>query len=309
MRTINATFPALAMWALAACYNTNGLVNGGLVCGANASCPDGYTCKQEVNGSVGHCWKNGTGPDAGSVADVAAKPDVAACTAATPPYGPFATCSANQPIPNSTCDPICQSGCPCNRRCVLDEQTNTSFVCESAAPTTTSFVPPLGSCEADPRSCAPGSVCVDDSVCKHLCYKTCRGDQDCGTGSRCTASTIVDNNNQPVKNLFFCSPPTEACNPVGTAGCVTARSGFKCVFLAGMTGVAKDDATVCDCSSLHTVAVGQKCESSPDDCQAGAVCVSGTCHTICSLKGSTGGCSGSGGCTPIYGSTTYGYCR
>jgi hypothetical protein len=133
---------------------------------------------------------------------------------------------------------------------------------------------------------------------------------DCGSNSsRCTASTIVDASNLAVNNLFFCSPPIETCNPTGSAACGTARTNFNCVFLAGLTGVANTDSTVCDCSTLHYNTVGKACASVPDDCQPGSVCVNGTCHTVCNLKGSGSPCVNGGGCNPIYNSLNYGYCR
>jgi hypothetical protein len=316
MRKPNAITLGLAAIALADCYNTNGLTNGGLVCSADGSCPTGYTCQIDQGiGSAGHCWKNGTyRADAGNqdVSSPISDASPAACMAATPPFGPLAGCES-QAVPNSTCDPVCQSGCPCYHRCVINEQTNTTFQCEETAQSATAaFVAPMHSCAADTSRCAPGSVCVADDTCGHLCYRTCRVNQDCGSSSRCTASSIVDSNNQPVKNVYFCSPPIETCSPVGAATCNSGISGFKCVFLSGLTTGNTDAATVCDCSSQHTKAVGQKCTSLPDDCQAGSVCVgtgqTATCHSVCSLL-APGGCPGTSACTPIYGSTTYGYCR
>jgi hypothetical protein len=319
IKTLECALGLFALLALVGCYNTNNIKNGGLVCGTGSSCPSGFACRNDGPvGSAGHCWKNGAVLDAG-----ANNPDTAglkqdadqgsACTlaGATPPFGPFATCSPNQPIPGSTCDPICQGNCPCNHRCVLDDLTNTTFICEASAPAPgTTFVQPLGACNSPNLGlCAPGSVCINDPVCQNLCYKTCRTDQDCDANSRCTASTIVDATNQPVKNLLFCSPPVETCNPTGFASCGTPRTGFNCVFLAGLTGVANTDSTVCDCSSLHSQAVGQTCASVPDDCKPGAVCVNGTCHLSCNQKLSGAVCTNGGGCNPIYGSQTYGYCR
>ncbi len=313
-KTLEFALGLSALLALAGCYNTNSLTNGGLVCGKDGSCPSGFRCVSDGPvGTAGHCWKNGTGPDAGAASDATgatadAQP-VAACTAAqaTPPYGPFAVCSANRPIPNSTCDPVCQAGCPCNHRCILNDQTNSSFDCEaSAPPANTVFKNPLEACNgSDTELCAPGSVCIPDNLCGNLCYKLCRTDEDCGGNSRCTTSTIVVGD-QPVSNVLFCSPPIETCNPVGAAACSPARTDFNCVFLAGLTGIGNTDNTVCDCSTLHYNALGTSCSPTPDDCQPGLVCVNGTCHAVCNLSGTTAGCSA---CTAIYGSKSYGYCR
>jgi hypothetical protein len=34
-----------------------------------------------------------------------------------------------------------------------------------------------------------------------------------------------------------------------------------------------------------------------------------TCHSVCNLKASGSACTNGGGCTPLYGSQNYGYCR
>ncbi len=298
-----------ALLAMAGCYKTDDVKNGGLVCGTGGTCPSGFTCRNDGQvGAAGHCWRNGTPADAGTND---AEPGSICAVAPASGLGPFTNCSASQPIPNSTCDPICQAGCPCNHRCVLDDQTNTSFICEATeVPANTTFVQPVGACNSPATSlCAPGSVCIYDDLCQNICYKTCRNDLDCDSNSRCTASTIVDAANQAVKNLFFCSPPIESCNPTGSALCAKAQSNFNCVFLAGLTGVGNTDSTVCDCSSLHYVAVGQSCTTSPDDCAPGSVCVNGACHTVCSLKAASSACPNGGGCSAVYGSQNYGYCR
>lgn len=308
-KTIGCALGLSALLVLVSCYNTNSIKNGGLVCGKGASCPSGFAC---VNDSpTGHCWKNGVVPDAG-----AGSP---ACTvgSAPAPYGPFATCSANLQIPNSTCDPVCQDGCPCNHRCVLDDNTNTSFICEASAPPAgTAFVQPLGACNGpNVGLCAPGSVCISDDLCQNLCYKTCRTDQDCDGTSRCAATGIQTGTDptQTLANLNFCSPPVEACDPTGSATCGTGRANFNCVFLAGLTGTVDADSTVCDCSTFHDKVLGQLCSLLPDDCRPGLVCVgtagSATCHRVCNLQGSGSACLAGGGCTQLYNSKSYGYCR
>lgn len=288
------------------CYNTNNVQNGGLVCGANDACPEGFVCFHDGQpGQGGHCYRKGSTPTDAST-------NGTACTLGAPPFGPFATCSAAVTYPNSTCDPVCQSGCPCDHRCVLDPATYGSFMCEAASSKGASFVPPLGTCnQTGAASCAPGSVCVADNVCPSLCYKTCRGDDDCPGDTFCSTTGIVDKNGDVVRNLGLCTPPIEACNPTGTAACATARPGFSCVFLAGMIGVATTDRTICDCATLHYRKVGETCSTLPlpDDCQPGSACVSGVCRTLCNLRGSSTGCTNGGSCTAIYGSAQYGYCR
>lgn len=266
--------------ALLGCYNTSSVENGGLACSSDNKCPDGFACQS------GRCWKGSAGGDPGT------------CTA---PLGPVTGCSADVPV-GSSCDPVCQNGCGC-RRCVLSSDAS-GFVCETtAAPS--SFVSPLGTCQ-DADACAPGSVCIADDVCPNLCYKTCRSDSDCPFSSHCTKTGLTDASGSTlVEGVYFCSPPAESCSPLGSATCTDAKAGFNCVFLAGLTGVATTDATVCDCATLHSVKVGQACVSSPDNCQPGAVCVNGKCHTVCSQSTS---CSNGSKCASIYSSKQYGYC-
>ena len=283
--------------------------------------PTGFAvCRTHPAGK--HCWRNGTGPDAaggtgGSPDTLGGKQDgaVIKSDAANPsvcpaPFGPFPGCQAGAAIGVSTCDPVCQSGCACDRRCVLNTDTYASFLCEATALAPTSFIAVQGTCNgASSANCAPGSVCISDDVCPWTCFKTCRKDVDCPTNSRCSAVTLYDKNTQPVPNVFLCTPPTEGCNPSGAASCTTARTGFNCVFLAGLTGVANTDSTLCDCKTLHTEAVGASCTTVPDNCQPGAVCVDGTCRQICDKRASGSACPSGGGCNTIYGSTSYGYCR
>jgi hypothetical protein len=314
-KTVGIWLGLVAVVAAGGCYNTLNITNGGLVCGPNDACPEGFHCVKDSQ--AGHCWKNGTGPDAGGTAsDTASGTTDAvgplACTIAnaTPLFGPFPAdkCSpVDQPAPGS-CDPVCQAGCPCDRRCVLSS-TYDSFQCEASPQNPSTFVDVQQTCTGSrSESCAPGSVCINDDVCPWLCFRTCRKDLDCGTNSRCSALGILDLSSNPVANVYLCTPPIESCNPSGAASCATARAELGCVFLAGLTGIATTDATVCDCRTTHTGAVGAACSTLPDDCQPGAVCVDGTCRQICDRGASGTACPGLGVCSPIYDSTRYGYC-
>jgi hypothetical protein len=326
MTKTSAAFGILAGLCLAACYNTKDVKNGGLVCAPDNACPEGFTCiKDGLPGQAGHCYRNGTGPTDASTSPadkpdatpdtLPPRPDVAnpaACTVATPPFGPFAGCSVPSSLPGSAsaCDPVCQSGCACDRRCVVEEKTLGSFVCEAAPQAPSTFVPVLSDCSGERwSSCAPGSICVGDEVCPSLCYKACRGDEDCPRGSLCSLNTLLDLRGQPVSGLALCTPPAETCNPTGAASCATPRDNFNCVFQAGQTGVATDT-TICDCRTLHDKKLGAACRPDPDDCEPGLVCVANVCRQICELAG-TGAtaCSGISRCTSVFGSSKYGYCR
>jgi hypothetical protein len=306
----NAALVCLA-W-LAGCYNTQKVQNGGLVCGQNDSCPDGFTCvKNGLATQPGHCWKNGTGPDASGAVPKTDVAPPAACTVASGKFGPFASCVPELPGTGSTCDPVCQSGCPCERRCVLNQDTWAGFDCETRPPVPASFVPIQGDC-TDPRAadCEPGSICIADQLCPWLCYRACRNDTDCPTDSRCSVNTLLDVNMKPVPGVFLCTPPIETSNTTGAAACARPRDGFSCFFLAGQTGVASES-TICDCKTLHNKRLGEACGIEPDDCAAGLICIDRTCRQLCERQSSGSGstCPSGSGCNPVYGSARYGYCR
>jgi hypothetical protein len=316
-KTIGYVVAISSLLAVVGCFNTNGIQNGGLVCGSNGECPDGFVCISPTEGRYGHCWRKGTDPDAGggspdtfsSGADSGAGA-ICSLANAKEPFGPFAKCSDSATNENSTCDPVCQSGCPCDRRCVLND-TFSAFVCEATSvPSGTDFIRPADICsETNSKLCGPGTVCISDSVCPWTCTKLCRQHMDCPSNSRCTVLGMVDLKSQPIQDILLCSPPIEVCNPTGTATCGTLRSNLNCVFLAGLTGEKDSDATICDCVTLHDKRVGSKCSELPDDCQPGAVCIEGNCRPICSKISAGSACPGSSTCTSIYGSSQYGYCR
>jgi hypothetical protein len=283
-QTPRFAFTLAPVLAVLACYNTSSVENGGLVCGNGSTCPDGFTCHAD-----NRCWKTGGG---------------AVCAA---PFGPFAGCSEGGTTANSTCDPVCQANCQCGHRCVLTSDAS-RFVCE-ATTSVTSFVAPLGTCGTPNEDrCAPGSVCIGDDVCPNLCYKTCRADQDCPASAYCTKTAVNPVGGSALDGVNLCSPPSESCNPTGTAACGTPKSGFNCVLVAGLMATHTTDATVCDCATLHSEKIGAACVDAPDNCQPGAVCMAGTCRALCGLSGAAPACSSGARCTPVFGSSRYGYC-
>ncbi len=289
---------SLGALALAGCFNTDDITNGGLSCGNDGACPDGFTCvKDDQSGPAGRCWRKGGREDAGGQV----------CTVGTGGFGPFATCSLAQPVGISTCDPVCQAGCACDRRCMIEPTTLASFRCESTAPPAT-LVPVQGTCTNNASACEPGSVCISDDVCPWQCFRMCRKDVDCPSDSRCSLIGPVDATRKALPNLWLCSPPIEVCNPSGAAECGAARTGFKCVFLAGLTGLGNTDSTVCDCATYHDKPVGSTCSMRPDDCRPGSACVDGVCRQICDRQ-SAGTVCATGTCNTIYNSTRYGYCQ
>lgn len=293
-----------AGFLLAGCYNTNGIVSGGLVCGTDRSCPDGFYCDTTID-LRGLCYKNGMGPTSKTDAGTG-------CSTGALPYGPFLGCQAKAPA-NSTCDPVCQSGCPCNHRCVTNAKAS-SYFCESTVQTE-AFAKHMDRCnfKTAASNCTPGAICLEDTLCGNLCYRTCRVDADCPTSTRCTKAAIVGSESltssaeKPVVNI--CSPPIETCNPIGNSpSCSGSRNaGIACVLLAKLTGAPGDNETVCDCKSAHDKAIGTACSTELDDCAPGAVCVSGICRQLC-LLGAGASCPNKQCVTPVYGSKRYGSC-
>jgi hypothetical protein len=290
---------------MAGCYNTKGIVSGGLVCGTNRSCPDGFYCDTTID-LRGLCYKNGEGPS--STTD----PGSTGCSSGTLPYGPFSGCQTKTPA-NSTCDPVCQSGCPCNHRCITNAKAS-SYFCETTVQSET-FAKHMDRCNLKNgnSNCTPGAICLEDSLCNNLCYRTCRQDADCPTSTRCTKAAIISPETTagstvtPVVNI--CSPLIETCNPIGnTPSCSGSRNaGITCVLLAKLTGTAGDNETVCDCKSTHDKPIGTTCSTEPDDCVPGAVCVAGTCRQLCVL-GAGASCTNKQCVSPVYGSKRYGWC-
>jgi hypothetical protein len=302
--------------ALAGCYNTNEVKNGGLVCGANDACPEGFRClKDGASGASGHCVrKDGSRLSDGGADTSAPRTDAnlpLACTAPAAPFGPFAGCQVTRPNEASVCDPVCQAGCACDRRCVIDQTAYDKFLCEPAAASAPGFVAAQGDCGGDRyTSCAPGSLCIADDLCPWQCFRTCREDADCPSNSACSLLSPLDRSGDPLPNVWLCTPPTETCNPTGTAPCASGRANFACVFLAGLTNVTNTDATVCDCTTLHTRKLGSACTRAqyPDECAPGLACVDGYCRQVCDRQAPGQVCA-SGGCSAIYGSARWGYCR
>jgi hypothetical protein len=297
---------SLAPLALVAagCYDTDGIVNGGLACGANRSCPDGYGCRPS-----GFCWKDNT--DGGAIAGGSDGPppagdgptgkdgptDVqASCPA---PFGPFAGCAASVE-PGSTCDPVCQAGCTCDQRCQLSA---TGFSCRKFPGST--YLADMETCDAANDLCRPGSGCMlemQDSCGSH-CYRYCRQNGDCPVNSRCRDRIMIAD--KPVsERILMCSPPIEACSPVSGSGaadrCSGGRRGFSCYVF----GPSDPNDTTCECAG--TLPAGAPC-TDVHSCQPGYECAAGRCRRVCML--SLGTACGTAKCVPLFGSTKFGTCQ
>ena len=311
-----------ALFLLMGCFNTKGIQSGGLICGDKGSCPDGFTCDKSLD-PQGRCYKSGevqktSNGDAGLGSDGAG----ASCqTPLSAQWGPFPGCTVKLPTATSSCDPVCQSGCPCDKRCITDNDAKTYF-CELSTPAEP-FAKHMEKCKLTSNSnaassCTPGAFCLEDgskdnSVCGSLCYQTCRVDSDCPATTRCTANRILpaDSTVAVSAPMFICSPHRELCNPIGTnPTCLGSKgAGFACVLMASLTGGSASDEATCDCKAPYTIPIGGACLASNfETCVPGSVCVSGTCRQLCLLNAGTG-CPSKECQNPFSGSTKYGWCN
>jgi len=304
-----------ALFLLAGCFNTKGVQSGGLICGDKGSCPDGFVCDNTLDPrGPGRCYSPADLASLGNK-DAGVEP-AGACQSPTLPFGRFAGCKEALPSESSTCDPVCQSQCPCGRRCVTDKNTQ-SYFCETTAPSQP-FAKHMERCDGkSPAStCTPGAFCLQDgspnnSVCGYTCYTSCRVDADCPAQSRCTVNSILpaDVNVTMSSSVKICSPPREACNPIGNnPTCLGSRStGFACILMASVAPGAGSDDSMCDCKATYTLPIGSSCKGSAESCVPGSVCVDGTCRQLC-LLGAGGTCASRECKNPVFGSTRYGWC-
>jgi hypothetical protein len=315
--SIRFSWPRLlpVLLLLAGCYNTKGIQSGGLICGDKGSCPDGFVCDKTLDPrGPGRCY---TPSDLASLAKRDAGTSAPeGCPNPELPFGPFAGCKQALPTDTSSCDPVCQSPCPCGRRCVTDKNTQ-SYFCEATAPSQP-FAKHMERCDGkSPAStCTPGAFCLQDgspnnAVCGSYCYTTCRVDADCPSSSRCTVNSMVpaDANVTMAASVHLCSPPREACNPIGAAPtCLGSRgAGFACILTASVAPGATSEESMCDCKATYTLPIGAACKDSSLSCVPGAVCVEGTCRQLC-LLGAGGTCANRECKDPVFGSSRYGWC-
>lgn len=289
MNRLTRLFVLLAplMPMAAGCYNVDGIKNGGLACASNYVCPDGYGCRN------GRCYKNGT--DGGS----SPSPDSDVGGLCPAPFGPIAGCSRSVES-GSTCDPVCQTDCACNQRCHL---SNTSFACQAV--TATSFLAEYQACQTNEGdTCRPGTICLAEaeSACGAHCYRFCREDGDCPTGSRCRDAIAIGDASVSSK-VLTCSPPITTCNPIGSADSTRCTdAGFACYVF----GATDPEQTTCECAG--TIQAGGKC-SQPHTCVPGYECVNSVCRRLCLLQASSNPACGAGRCVSVFGSTRYGTCQ
>jgi hypothetical protein len=313
---------ALAALGAAGCYNPT--IKGTFLCNKNYSagagdCPEGYHC------SAGLCVKGDAGIDR-----IVETPEVHAETSPDKPvlevgpetlpidmtpdvacFAPVAGCTGDS---GKKCDPVCQTGCGCVEKCSANTMgtltCNVPLASRPRALGESCDIASLSSA-AQTDNCAPGLVCLNDA-CGSRCYHFCKTDGDCPM-STCTRDTgTVPVPPGTPTGIKVCDVQATTCNPINNgqpSGCGADVQG--CYLLS--TGT---DRTVCDCP-FRAGAANTSCSLSRD-CFPGLVCVdangtgSAICRPVCSLPGGTdaGAASNCGGgtCTPLKGSTKFGYC-
>jgi hypothetical protein len=314
---------AVLLLALAGCYKP-GIGEGDFVCGPGGACPSGFKCLGD-----NRCYRGSQTPDAAGAGGTAGTGGTAgaANTGGTgaggtsggpdtaPPVDGAAcfrglTCSAGAPA-GQTCDPVCQTGCGCQERCVVANGVAT------CAPLPDKPADLYESCQPGMDSCRAGSLCVAETnpaACGNHCYRACRADNDCGANARCS-EPYLDRAGQPLGKV--CGPKIDGCNPTGlTPECSNAGPGnrqfpaFGCYLLEP----GRDDATGCDCAGAAEM--GQMCDGR-HSCKPGLECLPGAagefrCHRLCTLPAAGLGVVGcplpTQLCKPIGTSLRFGAC-
>jgi hypothetical protein len=296
------------------CYNPT--IKGTFKCNpeykaGQGDCPEGYHC------SAGLCVKGDAGIDlvpetkpeahpetsplevAPEVPPVDTMPDTGAC------YSPVAGCTGDS---GKKCDPVCQTGCGCHEKCSANGMgTLTCNMPLASRPRALGESCDISSLNAAAQTdnCAPGLVCLNDA-CGTRCYHFCKTDADCPMSS-CTRDTgTVPEPPGPPTGIKVCDVQLTTCNPINNgqpSGCGADVQG--CYLLT--TGT---DRTVCDCP-FQAGGTNSSCSISRD-CFPGLVCVdvNGTGNALCRPVCGVGANNCMGGmCTPLKGSTKFGYCN
>ena len=304
---------ALAILTALGCYKPK-IKDGGLRCnldaGVGKSCPEGFKCDLATQ----TCWRNLDGgvDRASDVVDMRIDepmPEAPVCV----PFDARPNCT---PDAGGLCDPYCQSGCDCGKKCSVNSAG--ALTCnppvssgfpkkEMDSCTPLSTTPPN---ESD--NCAPGMVCIEEG-CFPRCFQFCRNDQDC-PASACTRD-IPAHTGQKVCDVPF----MDSCVPLPSGqntGCGNANSAMACYISS-----TNPTHTVCDCP-FNAVGANSPCSRSRD-CIKGLVCVDRglgqpTCLQVCKLSNNGSDCLSNptaGACHPYTGiplgqtpHPTFGFC-
>ncbi len=287
------------------CYKPH-IVSGGLLCAMPGDlCPDDFTCDTSKNPHVCVSSGGGAGGATGGTQAIGGKGGGGAGGMAGAKgsggkggIGGSAGAACLAPVSNCTttfdggaCDPVCNVGCAaCDKKCSVN----------SAGARTCNQLSPKGKtiglfdfCDpsmvgSDPATqsdnCQPGTACIKPNACSPRCYKFCRTNADCPTGSTCTMDAGGGS--------LFCTVPVSQCDPVNGVASVTGHSG--CASPNNSCYLSEQNATTfCDCYSGPGVGPGLPCTHSTD-CFGGLVCAElrsngKKCARVCRLPSPDGG--------------------
>lgn len=253
-----AVTPAFGLLMMAACvlgcYQPH-VTAGGLKCGPAAKpCPDGFTCVNDLCQSQdGAGGRSGAGGAGGG--PVCANPVGPLCAPGDAP---------------GICDPVCQIGCPCGQRCLVQAS---GLACATAGGQKVQGQV----CQPGTEECGPGLACVQETCGANLgrCRRMCRDATVCQGGAACTRAVLLAN--QMPSGQHACDLGDEPCDPYAATGC--PDPALHCY-------VTGPNQTSCDCPSPAgpPASEGEAC-SAYNDCAAGLACIqaggSSRCMRLC----------------------------
>ncbi len=184
--------------------------------------------------------------------------------------------SAND-LRSGSCDPVAQTGCGTNEKCVPDHDLDLCLPLSSPAGAIgTECVVAAGD------TCAAGEVCIETTDSRaFVCHQICRVDADCTGPTLSGAPAPACDLSLTDSTVATCTP---SCNPVGAvtggAGC---GAGLTCALQAVLL-VPQTAALIVDCASPGSAGLGASCVDT-DDCVPGAVCSGATCQQVCHIGG------------------------
>jgi hypothetical protein len=283
---------AVAVVGVGGCYKPV-LDDGGLKCAAvGKKCPDGLKC-----GSDGLCWQMpplvpSDASDTKPMSDAGDGHAESMC--ALPIVTPLCQ---DAPSAGQTCNPTCQTGCPCGRCNVVGK----AAACVAAGAVKLGDLCKLGAAD----DCQPGLICRKESCGNGLarCYKHCTKNDQC-SGSFCQIAINDDMGNSTGFNV--CDVAPTVCDPVANTGCPSPS--LNC-YLTGSND------TLCDCPSNPTKPAqnGEAC-TFYNDCAGELFCVGGVggtrCHFVCDPVNPSCPKDATGTqvpCLPV-GNAKFGYC-
>jgi hypothetical protein len=293
---------SVVVWLVAwvGCYRPT-VLDGGFLCAPGSKpCPDGFACEPTSM----TCRKTGSFDGSLPAADSGAGDALADAGVPSPDVACFAPVAGCTPDPGLSCDPICQTGCGCREKCLVNAAG--ALVCNALLGNARKAVGESCTISAAGTSgqtdnCDVGLVCVADS-CGGRCYRFCQGDADC-PGSTCSRDAGG--------GVKMCDVPFVTCDPVGGGTRSSCPSSAAMVEGCYLSAIAVDK-TLCDCP-FGAARENDSCTLSRE-CLPGLACVDATgtgdarCLPVCMLLGN-GGCSNGRTCAAIGAGTIYGYCH